>query len=83
MQQEKINKELQRKMWFLVGTSFVICIILAIVIAFLELNYNLSFEYQLLIVVPILCALGVFYLFHMYKKGLLRSDLKRLFEKEK
>ena len=65
MDKKPVDKKLQSEVWFLMGIILIACIALGVIIAFLKLNYNLSVEYQVLIVLPIAVLIGIFCLYYM------------------
>ena len=78
MKIKNVDKKLQREALFLVAIVLIVCLPLAVIIAFLKLKYNLENEYQVLITFPIVVILGIFSLMHMYKKDVLHPELKKL-----
>jgi len=87
MKTKTIDKKLQKEIKFLMAIIIIFCLILSFIIAYLELNYKISIIYEILIIVPIATILGIFCLYHMYKKDVLnpklKKDLKKLFGRNK
>ena len=75
-EKKSIDKKLQREMRFLIGVTLIVSLCAAFLLVFLELNYNLPFKYQFLIVLPISVLLALFVSYHMYKKDLMQPKLK-------
>ena len=79
MEKQQINTELKKEMLLLMVILLIICFS----IAGLSLYLNLSKIETTIIIIPVAIIIAIFILKHMYKKGLLRPELKLLFEKNK
>jgi carbon starvation protein CstA len=86
MDEKPVNKKRQHETLFLLALSITVIIILGFILTFLRLNHGLSKEQMVLIIIPIALFLGIYNLYYMYKKDLLKPEVKQglklLFERK-